>query len=279
MGGQPASLRRVQNLLVHFSQQQQPDQPLRPGVQRIVRQANGSVRLGDAGNGALLLAQFCMDDRGLWLQVGNGIRGIHVNGRPVRRMALLRAGDAVYVDGVEMVLQGEVDTLLQAPAPAASVEGSGDEQRLLRGVGGLHHGRSYPLSRARVIGRGSDVDIEIDEPAFAEQHARVEVHGERVLLRDLGSADGTRVNGVAVRHCWLQAGDQVVFDGQHRFVLEVPHDPLRRPPLADDEGSDEAEQAPVVPVAPRRVRRWPWLLGSALLLAAVLSLLLWFGAR
>ncbi|CRD53143.1 MAG: hypothetical protein K0R79_3588 [Stenotrophomonas indicatrix] len=279
MGGQPASLRRVQNLLVHFSQQQQPDQPLRPGVQRIVRQANGSVRLGDAGNGALLLAQFCMDDRGLWLQVGNGIRGIHVNGRPVRRMALLRAGDAVYVDGVEMVLQGEVDTLLQAPAPAASVEGSGDEQRLLRGVGGLHHGRSYPLSRARVIGRGSDVDIEIDEPAFAEQHARVEVHGERVLLRDLGSADGTRVNGVAVRHCWLQAGDQVVFDGQHRFVLEVPHDPRRRPPLADDEGSDEAEQAPVVPVAPRRVRRWPWLLGSALLLAAVLSLLLWFGAR
>lgn len=279
MGGQPASLRRVQNLLVHFSQQQQPDQPLRPGVQRIVRQANGSVRLGDAGNGALLLAQFCMDDRGLWLQVGNGIRGIHVNGRPVRRMALLRAGDAVYVDGVEMVLQGEVDTLLQAPAPAASVDGSGDEPRLLRGVGGLHHGRSYPLSRARVIGRGSDVDIEIDEPAFAEQHARVEVHGERVLLRDLGSADGTRVNGVAVRHCWLQAGDQVVFDGQHRFVLEVPHDPRRRPPLPDDEGSDEAEQAPVVPVAPRRVRRWPWLLGSALLLAAVLSLLLWFGAR
>ncbi len=279
MGGQPASLRRVQNLLVHFSQQQQPDQPLRPGVQRIVRQANGSVRLGDAGNGALLLAQFCMDDRGLWLQVGNGIRGIHVNGRPVRRMALLRAGDAVYVDGVEMVLQGQVDTLLQAPAPAASVEGIGDEQRLLRGVGGLHHGRSYPLSRTRVIGRGSDVDIEIDEPAFADQHARVEVHGERVLLRDLGSADGTRVNGVAVRHCWLQAGDQVVFDGQHRFVLEVPHDPRRRSPLADDEGSDEAEQAPVVPSAPRRVRRWPWLLVSALLLAAVLSLLLWFGAR
>ncbi|MEE6229630.1 FHA domain-containing protein, partial [Stenotrophomonas maltophilia] len=27
----------MQNLLVHFSQQQQPDQPLRPGVQRIVR--------------------------------------------------------------------------------------------------------------------------------------------------------------------------------------------------------------------------------------------------
>ena len=160
-------------------------------MQRIVRQANGSVRLGDAGHGALLLAQFCMDDRGLWLQVGNGIRGIHVNGRPVRRMALLRAGDAVYVDGVEMVLQGEVESLLQAPAPKND-DGTDEQQRLLRGVGGLHHGRSYTLSRARLIGRGSDADIAIDDPAFAEQHARVEVHGDRVLLRDLGSADGTR---------------------------------------------------------------------------------------
>ncbi|HEL4830249.1 FHA domain-containing protein [Stenotrophomonas sp. C4297] len=268
----------MQNLLVHFSQQQQPDQPLRPGVQRIVRQANGSVRLGDAGHGALLLAQFCVDDRGLWLQVGNGIRGIHVNGRPVRRMALLRAGDAVYVDGVEMVLQGEVESLLQAPAPNGG-DGTNEQQRLLRGVGGLHHGRSFTLSRSRLIGRGGDADIEINEPAFAEQHARVEVHGERVLLRDLGSADGTRVNGVAVRHCWLQAGDQVVFDGQHRFVLEVPHDPRRRPLPDEDESSQDAEQAPVLPAAPRKVRRWPWLLVSALLLAALLSLLLWFGAR
>nr|WP_227255473.1 FHA domain-containing protein [Stenotrophomonas maltophilia] len=270
-------MRRVQNLLVHFSQQQQPDQPLRPGVQRIVRHANGSVRLGEAGNGALLLAQFCMDDRGLWLQVGNGIRGIHVNGRPVRRMALLRAGDAVYVDGVEMVLRGEAESLLQAPSPDG--EDAGDEQRLLRGVGGLHHGRSFTLSRARVIGRGTEADIAIDDPAFAEQHARVEVHGDRVLLRDLGSADGTCVNGVAVRHCWLQPGDQVVFDGQHRFVLEVPRDPRRRPLAAEDESSHEAERAPAEPLPPRRVRRWPWLLVSALLLAALLSLLLWFGAR
>ena len=269
----------MQNLLVHFSQQQQPDQPLRPGVQRIVRQANGSVRLGDPGNGALLLAQFCMDDRGLWLQVGQGIRGIHVNGRPVRRMALLRAGDAVYVDGVEMLLQGEAETLLQAPAPAPKADGSADEQRLLRGVGGLHHGRSFTLARARVIGRGTEADIDIDDPAFAEQHARVEVHGERVLLRDLGSADGSRVNGVAVRHCWLQAGDQLVFDGQHRFVLEVPHDPRRRPPRMDDESDNDAEPMPVLPAAARRVRRWPWLLVSAVALAGILSLLLWFGAR
>lgn len=266
----------MQNLLVHFTQRQYPDQPLRPGVQRIVRHASGAVRLTDDSQGSLLLAQFCLDDRGLWLQVANGIRGIHVNGRPVRRMALLRPGDAVYADGVEMLVQGECEALTQAPP--RSDEG-GDDQRLLRGVGGQHHGRSFTLDRPRVIGRGAEADIVIDDPAFAEQHARLEQHGERLLLRDLGAGESTRVNGLSVRHCWLQPGDQLVFDTQHRFVLEVPHDDRKRVVVEDDDEAFEARQRPEPTVAPKRVLRWPWLLVSALLLAAVISSLLWFGAR
>ena len=103
--GKPARLRPVRDLQVHFTHRQQPDHSLKPGVHRIVRHASGSVRVVDDAQGALLLAQFCLDQRGLWLQVANGIRGIHVNGRPVRRMALLRPGDAIYADGVEMLLR------------------------------------------------------------------------------------------------------------------------------------------------------------------------------
>ncbi|NEL80881.1 MAG: FHA domain-containing protein, partial [Xanthomonas perforans] len=78
----------MRDLQVHFTHRQQPDHSLKPGVHRIVRHASGSVRVVADAQGALLLAQFCLDQRGLWLQVANGIRGIHVNGRPVRRMAL-----------------------------------------------------------------------------------------------------------------------------------------------------------------------------------------------
>lgn len=266
----------MQNLLVHFTHRQHPDQPLRPGVQRIVRHASGSVRLGGDAAGTLLLAQFCLDDRGLWLQVANGIRGIHVNGRPVRRMALLRPGDAVYADGVEMLIQGECEALNHAPSRS---DDGGDDPRLLRGVGGQHHGRSFTLDRPRVIGRGAEADIVIDDPAFAEQHARLELHGERVLLRDLGAGESTRVNGVAVRHCWLQPGDQLVFDTQHRFVLEVPHDGRKRIFSEDEDDLLDLPAQASAPVKPRRVSRWPWLLASALLLAAIISGLLWFGAR
>ena len=269
-------LRRVQNLLVHFTHRQHPDQPLRPGVQRIVRHASGSVRLSTDAVGTLLLAQFCLDDRGLWLQVANGIRGIHVNGRPVRRMAMLRAGDAVYVDGVEMLIQGECDALSQAPTRS---DAGSDEQRLLRGLGGQHHGRSFTLDRPRLIGRSAEADIVVDDLAFAEQHARLELHGERVLLRDLGAGESTRVNGVVVRHCWLLPGDQLVLDTQHRFVLEVPHDSRTRIVSEDEDDLLDLPTAHTVPAKPRRVNRWPWLLASAILLAALISSLLWFGAR
>ncbi len=242
----------MQNLLVHFTHRQHPDQPLRPGVQRIVRHASGSVRLGGDAAGTLLLAQFCLDDRGLWLQVAAGMRGIHVNGRPVRRMALLRPGDAVYADGVEMLIQGECEALNHAPSRS---DESGEDQR------------------------GAESDIVIDDPAFAEQHARLERHGDRLLLRDLGAGESTRVNGVSVRHCWLQPGDQLVFDAQHRFVLEVPHDGRKRG-VSDEEDELLDLPSPVEAQAkPTRVSRWPWLLGSALLLAGLISLLLWFGAR
>ncbi|KAF1687998.1 hypothetical protein B1992_00745 [Pseudoxanthomonas broegbernensis] len=262
-------------LRLHFSHRQQPDHPLLPGVHRLVRQASGMVAIGDAVPGALL-AQFCVDRRGLWLQVANGARGIHVNGRPVRRMALLRAGDAVYADGMELMVQAPLPAFEMPPAPP---EGHAHDMRgVLRGIGGQHHGRSFTLGPPRLVGSAREADIRIDDASFAARHARFERHGERVLLRGLGPAQGSVVNGVAVSEAILSAGDQVVFGGQHRFVVEFPTAPdsPRFPPPADD--------LPPAAPAPEAVpdagdARLPWLLLAALLLAVGFSALLWFGAR
>lgn len=257
-------------LHLHFSNRQQPDHPLAAGVLRLVRQANGTLGLGEAPGA--LLAQFCLDRRGLWLQVANGARGIHVNGRPVRRMALLRAGDAVYADGVELLVRAapRQATELQQAA-AASVH---EACAVLRGVGGAHHGRSFTLGQARVVGSMREADIRIDEPTFAPRHAVLERQGGAVLLRDLGSAEGSVVNGVPVRDAVLAHGDQVVFEGQHRFVVEFP---AAAPRVADEDAA--RRPVPAQPAAPARSGvRLPWLLLAAILLAGALSALLWFGA-
>ncbi len=184
--GQIARLPVVSILKIHFSQQQQPDHTLSPGVHRIVRHASGVVAFADEVQGrGVVLAQFSLDNRGLWLQVAKGIRGIHVNGRPVRRMAWLRVGDAVYADGVEMLVIG-----IQAEPPDDATATLDRNCLVLRGVGGRHYGRSFTLETPRIVGQEAGVDIWIDDPVFAARHAVFERHGDRVLLRDLGSEEG-----------------------------------------------------------------------------------------
>lgn len=249
------------------------DRPLPAGVHGIVRPAPGRVEVVEGGASQLRL---CVDRRGIWLNVDDGAPGVHVNGRQVRRMAMLRAGDAIYVDGVELRLVS--DAPAQPPRPGDEPTAGGETPDLrvvLRGVGGRFHGRCFTLERPRLVGRHPDADIRIDDPAFADRHARLELAGEQVVLRDLGSAEGSLVNGEPVRDALLEAGDQVVFDAHHRFVVEAP----RRRPRAP--GADAAvQEAPLLQAATgaRPAMRLPLLLLAALGIALLLAALLLFGA-
>lgn len=169
----------------------------------------------------LLLVQFCLDDCGLWLQVVIGICGIYVNGCLVWCMVLLCFGDVVYVDGVEMVVQGECEVLVQVLV--CSDEG-GDDLCLLCGVGGQYYGCSFIFDWLCVIGSSVEVDIVIDDLVFVEQYVCLECYGECLLLCDFGVGEFIWVNGIIVWYCWLQFGDQLVFDVQYCFVLEVLYD-------------------------------------------------------
>ncbi len=267
--------RRVNDLRLHFANQQQDDRILPTGVHRVVREANGRVSFGETVQGALL-AQFCVDRRGLWLQVAQGMRGIHVNGRPVQRMALIRAGDSVYLDGVEILVKaGHLPS--DAIAPAGR-EDPGDPRIVLRGVGGQHHGRCFPMGQPCTVGRAREASIRVDEAGFADRHARLERRGDRVLLQNLVAASTTLVNGVPVRDALLVAGDQVVFEGRHRFVVEVPWVGQMAEAHADVGAANDEEAEPQhSPVRGLQAQRWPWLLLAALLLSALLSALLLLG--
>ncbi|MDH5833667.1 FHA domain-containing protein [Luteimonas kalidii] len=266
----------MDSVRLRFAGQGREDRPLAIGVHGLGRGAGGAVDLVEGGGEAVRL---CVDRRGVWLNVDEGGPGVHVNGRQVRRMAMLRVGDAIYVDGVELRL---VSTLpVEVPPADLSAPASGESPNLrvvLRGVGGRFHGRCFTLDRPRLVGRHPEADIRIDDPAFADRHARLELAGDQVVLRDLGSAEGSLVNGEAVRDALLAAGDQVVFDGHHRFVVEAPQ---RRAQGAGAAASAVvATPASAAPAAGPRghVSRLPWLLLAAVGIAALLAALLLFGS-
>ncbi|WP_244671963.1 FHA domain-containing protein [Pseudoxanthomonas spadix] len=265
--------RRVRNLSLHFPQGRTADRALGTGVHRIVREASGTIGVGDAVPGALLV-QMCLDRRGLWLQVPPGMRGVHVNGRPVRRMAMLRPGDTVYVDGVEVLVRGQA--VAQAPHSAPH-NGEPDPRIVLRGIGGRHHGRAFPIGAGCVVGASREADIRVEGPHSGAQHARLSLHGGGVVLRHHDRAVTSVVNGLPVHEALLGAGDQVAFDPQSRFVVEIPWG--QPDPDASAAGEDPAPAAAPTTVKPSgpSMKRWPWLLLAAAGLAGLLSLLLLFG--
>ena len=261
---------------LRFPDQERADQPLSIGVHGLGRRGRGEIDLvaGDEHSAVRL----CVDRRGMWLAVDEGAPGVHVNGRQVRRMAMLRVGDAVYVDGAEMRLVSAQPPRTVPEEPRDASAPGPDLRVVLRGVGGHFHGRSFTLERPRLVGRSADADIRIDAPAFADRHARLELVGEQVVLRDLGSAEGSVVNGEPVRDAVLLAGDQVVFDAHHRFVVEAP----RRLSARREEEAPHVARA--ADAAPRRevdqggAWRLPWLLLAAVAIAALLAALLLFGS-
>jgi hypothetical protein len=188
------------------------------------------------------------DRRGLWLVIENNDANAHVNARPVSRLALVRPGDLISLGRVQMLLRGDIDPQSSKIPPASGAFHSSQTpddplcaaRFVLRGVGGMYSGCSFNLCDPLLIGRGADAQIRLDEPALAEQHARVELHGDRMILRDL-AGEGTLVNGVRVKDVLLNSGDQLAFE-QHRFVVEAPglkaptrrHDATPPPPIPNN---------------------------------------------
>ncbi len=73
-------------------------------------------------------------------------------------------------------------------------------------------GQRWVIERDQVIiGRGSDCAIMLPERQVSRHHARIEWDGSGYLLRDLGSKNGTHVNGQEVRDrpYRLKDGDEI----------------------------------------------------------------------
>ena len=64
------------------------------------------------------------------------------------------------------------------------------------------------------IGRSIDCDCVVTDPSVSRRHARLRRDGARWLLRDLGSRNGTRVNGMRVTdEVEVRPGDQLSLGG------------------------------------------------------------------
>ncbi|MBW2273391.1 MAG: FHA domain-containing protein [Deltaproteobacteria bacterium] len=77
-------------------------------------------------------------------------------------------------------------------------------------VQGPESGTEHVLDRDQVtLGRGPDADICFDDSAMSKQHAALEITPEGYRVRDMGSTNGTSVNGSQVVAADLKHGDRI----------------------------------------------------------------------
>lgn len=112
----------------------------------------------------------------------------------------------------------------------------------------LKNGTSPVIALQRpviLIGRHMDCDARIDNSKISRRHCCVAIAYDRIILRDLGSRNGIRVNGRRVDEVRLQIGDEVAIGPiLFRFEGQVAQSPT---PAAKPGSNAPAKPVPAGP--------------------------------
>lgn len=116
---------------------------------------------------------------------------------------------------------GSATTLLDAPSP----EGTGSEVRTIERAclvvtGALPGSERLPLDAGRTVVGREGADLEVADAAISNRHFEIERRGREYFLRDLGSSNGTTVNGHRIRAVQLRPGD-TIRAGRTTFTFRV----------------------------------------------------------
>lgn len=106
-------------------------------------------------------------------------------------------------------------------------------------ISGMEQGRTIHLSTPVTIGREEENSLRLNDDRVSRFHAKIQEDSDRIVLTDLDSTNGTRVNGLPVQMRVLQVGDHVSV-GRSILVFGSPDqvDAKLRSSVTDSELAD-----------------------------------------
>ena len=102
-----------------------------------------------------------------------------------------------------------------------------------------------------VIGRDVAATVCVNSRSASRRHCMVRRNGDQYLIKDLGSSNGTLVNGLPVTECVLQHGDRIaISDALFVFATDQPAELPLRPEVTESRDAEALEFATVQQAEP-----------------------------
>ena len=92
-----------------------------------------------------------------------------------------------------------------------------------------------------LLGRHPECDIQIDSRKISRRHCCIAQVNDYLVVRDLDSTNGIRINGVRVVEGKLQPGDELTI-GNHRYQVTWERRPSARRPCRPGQAGGRSQR-------------------------------------
>jgi pSer/pThr/pTyr-binding forkhead associated (FHA) protein len=126
---------------------------------------------------------------------------------------------------------------------SATATGAGGQKAFaLKFISGKYQGGEFPLKMEKqiVIGRSSELDMVLVEDMVSRKHAKITVQNGKITIEDLGSTNGTFVNGEKIKQARLKEGDRILIGTS---ILKLIHQGEDREELDEASVKQKLEEA------------------------------------
>ncbi len=163
--------------------------------------------------------QLHVDGDCLTLQPASGAL-VLVNGMRATAGSSLNHGDRLKLGRTQLaIVDPKIAMQTEGSADGAVTTAQGEPLWVLQGLGTALSDKRYAINGTMVAGRSRECDLCLAVAHLSRQHARLTPDGKGLQVEDLGSANGTFINGKRIERGYLKNGDELRFDTVRFRVL------------------------------------------------------------
>ncbi len=164
-----------------------------------------------------------VEDNSVVLRDLGSTNGTKINGERVHSFAKLKKGDIIKIGKTILLMELQLpdETIAIELLTKEVAERPGDEISFTDGQGNIYPLIATATDSEFFLGRSEDCEVQLYEVGVSSKHAKLSYDNGRWILDDLGSKNGTIVNGKCAACTPLSDGDKITL-GTVSLTVSLP---------------------------------------------------------